>query len=308
MKIASSLLDLIGNTPLLRMSRYAEKFSCQADILGKLECFNPLSSSKDRVGISMIEDAEARGILRPDSVIIEPTSGNTGIGLAFAAVIKGYKLILTMPETMSIERRKLLSQLGAEIVLTSADLGMSGSIVRAEELAAEYPNSWIPQQFENPANSQAHVRTTAPEIWRDTEGKLDIFVATFGTGGTISGCGEYLKAQNPNIKIVGVEPASSPLVSKGYSGSHKIQGIGANFVPKILDLGIIDEVIAVDDSDALETSRAAAKTEGVLLGISSGAALAAARMLALRPENAGKVIVALLPDSGERYISTELFD
>ena len=274
---------------------------------GKLEYFNPAGSVKDRIALAMIDDAEAKGALKPDSVIIEPTSGNTGIGLAAVAASRGYKVILTMPETMSIERRKLLKAYGAEIVLTDGAKGMKGAIAKAQELAAETPNSFIPSQFTNKANPAAHFKTTGPEIWEDTDGKVDIFVAGVGTGGTLSGVGEYLKSKNPNVKVVAVEPAGSPVISKGTPGPHKIQGIGAGFVPDTLNTGIYDEIIPVENEDAFAAGRALARREGLLVGISSGAAVFAAAQLAKRPENKGKIIVALLPDTGERYLSTPMF-
>lgn len=306
-KIAKSLTDLIGNTPLLELSNYNKENAKDAKIVAKLEYFNPAGSVKDRIGFAMIKDAEEKGLLHQDSVIIEPTSGNTGVGLAFVAAAKGYKLILTMPETMSIERRKLLKAYGAEIVLTPGAAGMKGAIEKAEQLAKETPNSFIPQQFKNPANPAAHRATTGEEILRDTDGKVDIFVAGVGTGGTVSGVGQALKAKNPNVKIVAIEPASSPVLSGGKSGPHKIQGIGAGFVPDTFDRSVIDEIITVKNEDAFETSRKLAKHEGLLVGISSGAATFAATQLANRAENKGKTIVVLLPDTGERYLSTTLF-
>ncbi|MDR0954755.1 MAG: cysteine synthase A [Rikenellaceae bacterium] len=306
-KIAKKLTDLIGNTPLLELGNYAQSQQAGARIIGKLEYFNPLGSVKDRVALAMIEDAEAHGVLKPGSVIIEPTSGNTGIGLAYVSAIKGYRLILTMPETMSLERRNLLKALGAELVLTPGAQGMKGAIARAEELQTEIPDAVILQQFENPANPAVHYRTTAEEIWRDTDGQVDILVSSVGTGGTVSGTGERLKELNPAIKVVAVEPAASPVLSGGAPGPHKIQGIGAGFVPKTFDAAVPDEIIAVADDDAIRTSRQLAKTEGLLVGISAGSAVFAARQLALRPENAGKTIVAILPDTGERYLSTVLY-
>lgn len=306
--IAEKLTDLIGNTPLLELSNYEEKNGLEAKLIGKLEYFNPLGSAKDRVANAMIEQGIRDGKINKDTVIIEPTSGNTGIGLAFAAAARGLRLILTMPETMSIERRRIVTALGAEVVLTKGLEGMKGAIEKAEELAKEYGNAIIPQQFENEANPEIHRKTTAEEIWRDTEGRVDIFVAAIGTGGTITGTGEALKAKNPAVKVVGVEPAGSPVLSGGKPGPHKIQGIGAGFVPKVLNLDIVDEVISVDDEAAFEAARAVAKTDGVLVGISSGAALHAATELAKRPENKGRNIVVFLPDSGERYLSTELFE
>jgi cysteine synthase A len=306
-KIAKRLTDLVGNTPLLELAGYAQSQQAGARIIGKLEYFNPLGSVKDRVALAMIEDAEARGILKPGSVIIEPTSGNTGIGLAWVSVIKGYRLILTMPETMSLERRNLLKALGAELVLTPGAQGMKGAIARAEQLQAEIPDAVILQQFENPANPAVHYRTTAEEIWRDTDGQVDILVATVGTGGTLSGTGQRLKELNPDIRVVAVEPAASPVLSGGAPGPHKIQGIGAGFVPETFDATVPDEILTVADDDAILTSRELAKTEGLLVGISSGAAVFAARELARRPENSGKTIVAILPDTGERYLSTVLY-
>ena len=306
-KIYQSITELIGKTPLLAFNQYGKHFGLKANILAKLEYFNPAGSVKDRVGLAMIDDAEARGVLKAGSVIIEPTSGNTGIGLASVAAARGYKAILTMPETMSVERRNLLKAYGAEVVLTDGTKGMKGAIEKAEELAKTIPNSFIPSQFTNPANPEAHKKTTGPEIWQDTDGKVDIFVAGVGTGGTVSGIGEYLKSQNPEVKIVAVEPSSSPVLSKGQAGAHKIQGIGAGFVPDTLNTKIYDEVIAIRNEDSFTYARAVANTEGFLVGISSGAALAAAVQLANRPENAGKNIVVLLPDTGDRYLSTELF-
>lgn len=306
-RIYSSLTDLIGNTPLLELGNYSIQNDLKAKIVAKLEYFNPAGSVKDRVGYAMIADAEAKGLLNPDSVIIEPTSGNTGIGLASVAAAKGYRIILTMPETMSVERRNLLKAYGAELVLTDGSLGMKGAIDKAEELSKEIPGAFIPGQFVNPANPEVHKKTTGPEIYADTDGQVDIFVAGIGTGGTITGVGEYLKSQNPAIKVVAVEPADSPVLSQGKAGPHKIQGIGAGFVPAILNTKIYDEIIAVKNEDAFSTSRKLAKTEGLLVGISSGAAAFAATQLALRPENAGKTIVVLLPDTGERYLSTPSF-
>ena len=306
-KIYMSLTDLIGKTPLLRLNGYEAYYDLKAAIVGKLEYFNPAGSVKDRIAKAMIEDAEEKGLLKEGSVIIEPTSGNTGIGLASVAAVHGYRIILTMPETMSIERRNLLSAYGAELVLTDGAKGMKGAIAKAEELAKETPNSFIPGQFVNPANPAVHRATTGPEIWDDTDGKVDFFVAGIGTGGTISGTGEYLKSKNPNIKVIAVEPADSPVLSEGKSGSHKIQGIGAGFVPDILDTNIYDEIITVTNEDAFKTGRAIAKTEGLLIGISSGAAIWAASELAKREENTGKTIVVILPDTGERYLSTALF-
>ena len=306
-KIYKNVSELIGKTPLVEVSRLSEKLGLEKPLLAKLEYFNPAGSVKDRVAKSMIEDAEARGILKKGSAIIEPTSGNTGIGLAAVGISKGYRVILTMPETMSVERRNLLKAYGAQIVLTEGAKGMKGAIAKAEELRAEIEGSVILGQFINPANPKVHIETTGPEIWEDTEGKIDIFVAGVGTGGTVTGVGQYLKSKNPNIKTVAVEPENSPVLSEGRGGPHKIQGIGAGFVPEVLDTGIYDEVIRVSDEDALRTGNLMAKTEGILDGISSGAALYAAAELAGRPENKGKTIVALLPDTGERYLSTALF-
>lgn len=306
-KIYKNLTDLIGKTPLLELSNYEKKHALNAVLVGKLEYFNPAGSVKDRIARAMIDDAEDKGLLKPGAVIIEPTSGNTGIGLASVAAARGYRIILTMPETMSIERRNLLKAYGAELVLTEGAKGMKGAIAKAEELAAETPNAFIPGQFVNPANPKIHRETTGPEIWADTDGQVDILVSGVGTGGTITGAGEYLKAQNPNIKVVAVEPFDSPVLSEGRSGSHKIQGIGAGFVPEILNTGVYDEIIRVKNEDAFNTGRALSKTEGLLIGISSGAAVWAATELAKRPENAGKTIVVILPDTGERYLSTPLF-
>ncbi len=308
-KIIDSTLELIGNTPLLRASRYAANAGItNATLLTKLEYLNPAGSVKDRVALAMIEDAEQKGLLKPGAKIIEPTSGNTGIGLAAVAVSKGYEAVLTLPDTMSVERRNLLKAYGAKIVLTEGAKGMKGAIEKAEQLKEENPGSVILGQFDNPANAKAHRETTGPEIWEQTEGKVDIFVAGVGTGGTVTGVGEYLKSKNPDVKVVAVEPATSPVLSKGTAGAHKIQGIGAGFVPKVLNTEIYDEVIAIENDDAFEEGRKFATSEGVLVGISSGAALKAAQILAARPENAGKVIVALLPDSGDRYLSTALFN
>lgn len=308
MKAYKKITDLIGGTPLLELTNTEKKHGLEAVILAKLEYFNPAGSVKDRIAKAMIDDAEAKGLLHEGSVIIEPTSGNTGIGLASVAAARGYRLIITMPETMSVERRKLMGAYGAELVLTDGSKGMKGAIAKAEELAAEIPDSFIPSQFANPANPAVHERTTGVEIWDDTEGKVDIFVAGVGTGGTISGTGAYLKSKNPDIKVVAVEPKSSPVLSEGKAGAHKIQGIGAGFVPDTLNTDIYDEIITVSNEDALGTGRSIARTEGVLVGISSGAAVWAALQLAKRPENKGKVIVALLPDTGERYLSTPMFD
>lgn len=306
-KIFKNLTDLIGNTPLLELSNYNNENGLEAEVIAKLEYFNPAGSVKDRIGYSMIKDAEDRGLINKDTVIIEPTSGNTGIGLAFVAASKRYKLILTMPETMSEERRSLLKALGAELVLTPGKDGMKGAIRKAEELAAQTPGSFVPQQFKNPANPEIHRQTTAEEIWRDTDGKVDVFVAGVGTGGTITGVGEGLKKKNPNIKIIAVEPFDSPVLSGGASGPHKIQGIGAGFVPDIFNREVIDEIFKVKNDEAFDTSRALAKYEGLLVGISSGASVFAATQIAKRPEFKGKRIVALLPDTGERYLSTTLF-
>ncbi len=305
--IYKTLTDLIGKTPLLELSNYEKSRGAEARIVAKLEYFNPAGSVKDRVAKAMIDDAEEKGVLKPGSVIIEPTSGNTGIGLASVAAARGYRIILTMPETMSVERRNLLKAYGAELVLTDGAKGMKGAIGKAEELAKEIPNSFIPGQFVNPANPAVHKATTGPEIWEDTDGKVDIFVAGVGTGGTVSGVGEYLKSKNPNVKVVAVEPATSPVLSKGTAGPHKIQGIGAGFVPDTLNTKIYDEIIAVENEDAFATGRAIAREEGLLVGISSGAAVWAATELAKRPENKGKIIVALLPDTGDRYLSTPMF-
>ncbi len=306
--IKKNFTELVGNTPIIEAQNFVKSVNAKARILAKLENMNPGGSAKDRVALSMIGDAENKGLLTAGSVIIEPTSGNTGIGLAAVAVAKGYKLILTMPESMSIERRKLLKAYGADIVLTEASLGMAGAIEKAQELSKKYPNSFIPGQFDNYANPDAHRKTTGPEIWEDTDGNVDIFVATVGTGGTLTGAGEYLKSKNSNIKVIAVEPASSNLLSGGNAAPHKIQGIGANFIPKVLNQSLYDEVICVEDDDAFKYSRLFAKTEGVLVGISAGAALCAATKLSLRPENTGKNIVVILTDTGERYLSTELFD
>lgn len=306
-KVYKNIAELIGRTPLLHLVNYEKKHGLRATVIGKLEYYNPAGSVKDRIAKSMIEDAEKRGILKPDAVIIEPTSGNTGIALAAIAAARGYRVILTMPETMSIERRNLLKAYGAELVLTEGSKGMSGAIAKAGELAKEIPNSFIPGQFDNPANPEIHRQTTGPEIWEDTDGAVDIFVAGIGTGGTITGTGEYLKSRKPGIKVVAVEPDASPVLSGGKPGPHKIQGIGAGFVPEVLNTGIYDEILRVQNEDAFAASRQLARTEGLLVGISSGAALWAATEVAKRPENDGKVIVVILPDTGERYLSTPLF-
>ncbi len=308
MKIYRQITELVGNTPLLELVNYQNNEKLEATVLAKLECFNPAGSAKDRVGLAMILDAEQKGILKQGSTIIEPTSGNTGIGLASVASARGYKVILTMPDTMSVERRNLLRAYGAEIVLTDGKKGMTGAVERAEELAETIPSSFIAGQFYNPVNPKVHYETTGPEIWRDTDGKVDIFVAGVGTGGTVSGVGKYLKEQNKNVKIVAVEPFDSPLLSKGEAGPHKIQGIGANFVPENLDRGVIDEIVTVKTEEAYRAGKELARVEGVLVGISSGAALHAATELAKRPENNGKTIVVLLPDTGERYLSTPMFE
>ena len=306
-KIYTSADQLIGKTPLLELVHIEEQEGLEAKVLAKLEYFNPAGSVKDRIAKAMIDDAEAKGLLKPGSVIIEPTSGNTGIGLASVAAARGYRIIIVMPETMSVERRQIMKAYGAELVLTEGAKGMKGAIAKADELAKEIPGSFIPGQFVNPANPAVHRATTGPEIWEDTDGKVDIFVAGVGTGGTVTGTGEYLKSQNPNVKIVAVEPASSPVLSKGTAGSHKIQGIGAGFVPDVLNTAVYDEIIAVENDDAFATGKLIGKKEGVLVGISSGAAVWAAIQLAKRPENKGKTIVALLPDTGDRYLSTPLF-
>lgn len=307
MRVYRKITDLIGGTPLLELTNYEKANELNAKIYAKLEYFNPAGSVKDRIAKAMLDDAEEKGLLKPGAVIIEPTSGNTGIGLASVAASRGYKVILTMPETMSVERRNLLKAYGAELVLTEGAKGMAGAIAKAKELAEQTPNSYIPSQFTNPANPAVHLKTTGPEIWTDTDGKVDIFVAGVGTGGTLSGVGAYLKSQNPNVKVVAVEPATSPVLSGGKAGPHKIQGIGAGFVPDTLNTDIYDEILPVQNEDAFTTGRALARSEGVLVGISSGAAVFAAAQLAKRPENAGKVIVALLPDTGERYLSTPMF-
>lgn len=307
MRVYRKITDLIGGTPLLELTNYEKANELNAKIYAKLEYFNPAGSVKDRIAKAMLDDAEEKGLLKPGAVIIEPTSGNTGIGLASVAASRGYKVILTMPETMSVERRNLLKAYGAELVLTEGTKGMAGAIAKAKELAEQTPNSYIPSQFTNPANPAVHLKTTGPEIWADTDGKVDIFVAGVGTGGTLSGVGAYLKSQNPNVKVVAVEPATSPVLSGGKAGPHKIQGIGAGFVPDTLNTDIYDEILPVQNEDAFATGRALARSEGVLVGISSGAAVFAAAQLAKRPENAGKVIVSLLPDTGERYLSTPMF-
>ena len=306
-KIYTSADQLIGHTPLLELVHIEKEEKLEAKVLAKLEYFNPAGSVKDRIAKAMIDDAEAKGLLKPGSVIIEPTSGNTGIGLASVAAARGYRIIIVMPETMSVERRQLMKAYGAELVLTEGAKGMKGAIAKADELAKELPNSFIPGQFVNPANPAVHKATTGPEIWEDTDGNVDIFVAGVGTGGTVTGTGEYLKSQNPNVKVVAVEPASSPVLSQGHAGAHKIQGIGAGFVPDVLDTKIYDEIITVENDDAFATGRLIGKHEGVLVGISSGAAIWAAIELAKRPENEGKTIVVLLPDTGDRYLSTPLF-
>ena len=306
-KIFTSADQLIGKTPLLELVHIEKSQGLEAKVLGKLEYFNPAGSVKDRIAKAMIDDAEQKGLLKPGSVIIEPTSGNTGIGLASVAAARGYRIIIVMPETMSVERRQLMKAYGAELVLTDGTKGMKGAIAKADELAKEIPNSFIPGQFVNPANPAVHKATTGPEIWEDTDGKVDIFVAGVGTGGTVTGIGEYLKSRNPHVKVVAVEPAASPVLSKGVSGSHKIQGIGAGFVPDVLDTKVYDEIIPVENDDAFATGKLIGKKEGVLVGISSGAAVWAAIQLAKRPENKGKTIVALLPDTGDRYLSTPLF-
>lgn len=307
-KIYQSFTELIGNTPLLELTGIEKANKLEATLLGKLEYFNPAGSVKDRIAKAMIEDAEAKGLIKEGSVLIEPTSGNTGIGLAAVAAARGYRLIITMPETMSVERRNLMKAYGAELVLTEGAKGMKGAIAKAQELAQEIPNSFIPSQFTNPSNPAAHQKTTGVEIWNDTDGKVDIFVAGVGTGGTISGVGAYLKSQNPNVKVVAVEPKGSPVLTEGVAGAHKIQGIGAGFVPETLNTEIYDEVIPVENEDAFDTGRTVARTEGVLVGISAGAAVWAGIQLAKRPENKGKTIVVLLPDTGERYLSTPMFE
>lgn len=303
MKIKNTVTELIGSTPLLRLHKMEEKFGAQAEVIAKVEFFNPAGSVKDRVGYNMVIEAEKEGRLKPGGTIIEPTSGNTGVGIAMTCAARGYKAIMVMPESMSVERRTLLKALGAELVLTDKDLGMQGSVDKAKELLEEIPGSVIAGQFENPANPQAHYETTGPEIWEDTDGQVDILVATFGTGGTVSGIGKYLKEKNPDVKVVAVEPAASPLLSEGKAGPHKIQGIGANFIPDALDQTVIDEIVTVSDDDALDTMKEIACTEGLLVGVSSGAAVYAAGQVAARAENAGKRIVVILPDTGERYLS-----
>ena len=306
-KIYKAVDEMIGGTPLLELTHIEKSENLCARLVAKLEYLNPAGSAKDRIGKAMIDDAEERGIIKPGATIIEPTSGNTGIGLAAVGAARGYRTIIVMPDTMSVERRTLMSAYGADLVLTDGALGMAGAITKAEELAAEIPGSFIPAQFDNLANAEAHYRTTGPEIWEDTDGNVDIFVAGVGTGGTITGVGRYLKEKNPDVKVIAVEPASSPLLSEGWAGPHKLQGIGANFVPKVLDTGIYDEVIPVDNEAAFEMGRKIGRSEGVLVGISSGAAAWAAAEVAKRPENAGKTVVVLLPDTGDRYLSTELF-
>lgn len=307
MKIYERITDLVGKTPLVKLPNYSAKRGLEATIAVKVEAFNPAGSVKDRIAKAMLDDAEAKGLVNKDTVIIEPTSGNTGIGLAAVSASRGYRIILTMPETMSVERRNLLKAYGAELVLTDGSKGMKGAIERAKQLAEEIPNSFIPSQFTNPANPEVHRKTTGPEIWADTDGKVDIFVAGVGTGGTLTGVGEYLKSQNPNVKVVAVEPATSPVLSKGFAGPHKIQGIGAGFVPDTLNTKVYDEIIPVTNDDAFATGRALAREDGILAGISSGAAVFAATELAKRPENKGKLIVAILPDTGDRYLSTPMF-
>lgn len=307
MTVYKAISDLIGNTPLVELTHIEEKEGLEASVVAKVEFFNPAGSVKDRIAKKMIEDAEKKGLIKPGATLIEPTSGNTGIGIASVAAAKGYKAIMTMPETMSVERRNLLKAYGAKVVLTDGKAGMKGAIAKAQELAATTPNSFIPSQFENPSNPQAHYESTGPEIWKDTEGKVDIFVAGVGTGGTVSGTGKYLKDQNPNVKVVAVEPATSPVLSQGHAGPHGIQGIGAGFVPNTLDTSVYDEVFTVTNEQAYETGRLIAHNEGLLVGISSGAATYAAIQIAKRPENKGKTIVVLLPDTGERYLSTPMF-
>ncbi|MDY5540233.1 MAG: cysteine synthase A [Lachnospiraceae bacterium] len=305
--IYNSVEELVGHTPLLRLSGFAKKYKAEAEIYAKLEAFNPAGSAKDRVALEMIEDARKSGRLKPGSVIIEPTSGNTGVGLAAMAASKGYRAVIVMPDSMSMERRNLLKAYGAELVLTEGARGMAGAIEKAEELAGAIPDSIVAGQFTNSANPAAHYKTTGPEIWEDTDGQVDIFIASIGTGGTLSGTGKYLKEKNPAVRVIGVEPADSPLLTKGYAGPHKIQGIGANFIPETLDMDVYDEVLTVESEDAFAAGRDMARTEGILVGISSGAALCAAVAVSRRPENAGKKIVVLLPDTGERYLSTEMF-
>ena len=307
MTVYKAISDLIGNTPLVELTHIEEKEGLDSRVVAKVEFFNPAGSVKDRIAKKMIEDAEKKGVIKPGATLIEPTSGNTGIGIASVAAAKGYKAIMTMPETMSVERRNLLKAYGAKVVLTDGKAGMKGAIAKAKELAATIPNSFIPRQFENPSNPQAHYESTGPEIWKDTEGKVDIFVAGVGTGGTVSGTGKYLKDQNPNVKVIAVEPATSPVLSQGYAGPHGIQGIGAGFVPNTLDTSVYDEVFTVTNEQAYETGRLIAHNEGMLVGISSGAATYAAIQIAKRPENKGKTIVVLLPDTGERYLSTPMF-
>lgn len=307
MTVYKAISDLIGNTPLVELTHIEEKEGLDASVVAKVEFFNPAGSVKDRIAKKMIEDAEKKGVIKPGATLIEPTSGNTGIGIASVAAAKGYKAIMTMPETMSVERRNLLKAYGAKVVLIDGKTGMKGAIAKAKELAATIPNSFIPSQFENPSNPQAHYESTGPEIWKDTEGKVDIFVAGVGTGGTVSGTGKYLKDQNPNVKVIAVEPATSPVLSQGYAGPHGIQGIGAGFVPNTLDTSVYDEVFTVTNEQAYETGRLIAHNEGMLVGISSGAATYAAIQIAKRPENKGKTIVVLLPDTGERYLSTPMF-
>ena len=307
MTVYKAISDLIGNTPLVELTHIEEKEGLEASVVAKVEFFNPAGSVKDRIAKKMIEDAEKKGLIKPGATLIEPTSGNTGIGIASVAAAKGYKAIMTMPETMSVERRNLLKAYGAKVVLTDGKTGMKGAIAKAKELAATIPNSFIPSQFENPSNPQAHYESTGPEIWKDTEGKVDIFVAGVGTGGTVSGTGKYLKDQNPNVKVIAVEPATSPVLSQGHAGPHGIQGIGAGFVPNTLDTSVYDEVFTVTNEQAYETGRLIAHNEGMLVGISSGAATYAAIQIAKRPENKGKTIVVLLPDTGERYLSTPMF-
>ncbi|MBN2949776.1 MAG: cysteine synthase A [Holdemanella sp.] len=307
MTVYKAISDLIGNTPLVELTHIEEKEGLDSRVVAKVEFFNPAGSVKDRIAKKMIEDAEKKGVIKPGATLIEPTSGNTGIGIASVAAAKGYKAIMTMPETMSVERRNLLKAYGAKVVLTDGKAGMKGAIAKAKELAATIPNSFIPSQFENPSNPQAHYESTGPEIWKDTEGKVDIFVAGVGTGGTVSGTGKYLKDQNPNVKVIAVEPATSPVLSQGYAGPHGIQGIGAGFVPNTLDTSVYDEVFTVTNEQAYETGRLIAHNEGMLVGISSGAATYAAIQIAKRPENKGKTIVVLLPDTGERYLSTPMF-